>query len=87
MFVSTGYQQVVYMVLTTVSTGFQQSFQQGFNRVSTVFSTGFQQVFHQPVGVYNVKKGLQTMCIYTELNLGFIHRLKPQVEPYVLNTG
>ena len=73
--------------LNRLSTGCLHGFDNGFNRVSTVFSTWFQQVFHQPVGVYNVKKGLQTMCIYTELNLGFIHRLKHQVEPYVLNTG
>ena len=72
---------------TVFSTGFQPAFQQGFNSIFNRVSTGFQQVFHQPVGVYNVKKGLQTMCIYTELNLGFIHRLKHQVEPYVLNTG
>ena len=84
---STGVQQVINRLPTWFQPSFQQGFNRLFNRVSTVFSTCYTQVFHQPVGVENVKKCLQIMCIYPELNRCCIQLLNHQVEHHVLNPG
>ena len=82
-----GFNRLFNRVSTGCLHGFNRLFNRLFNRVSTVFSTCYTQVFHQPVGVENVKKGLQIMCIYPYLNRCCIQLLNHQVEHHVLTPG